>query len=68
MLCPQLPGQSEIIAALDEHSAVYVLVDTPPLIGLDITIIDAQATRIAAYPRPGEFDETATVVLWLLEK
>jgi hypothetical protein len=32
-----------------------------------VTTLDAQATRLAAYPRPGETDETATVVLWLLK-
>ncbi len=68
MACPQAPGQPEIAAALDEQGAVYVLVDTAPVIGLDVTTLDAQATRLAAYPRPGETDETATVVLWLLEQ
>jgi hypothetical protein len=67
MACPQATGRAEITAALDEHGAVYVLVDTAPVIGLDVTTLDAQATRIAAYPRPGETDETATAVLWLLE-
>jgi len=43
-------------------------VDTPPIIGLDVSTVDARATRIAAYPRPGETGETASVVLWLLER
>ncbi len=68
MRCPPAPGRVEIEAALADSGAVYVLVDTPPVIGLDVTTLDARATRIAAYPRPGETDDTATVVLWLLER
>jgi hypothetical protein len=68
MGCPQAPGEPEIVSALDDRNALYVLVDTAPVIGIDVTTLDAQATRIASYPRPGETDETATVVLWLLER
>jgi hypothetical protein len=68
MMCPQLPGQAEIAAALDEQGAAYVLVDTPPAIGLDVTALDANATRVAVYPRPGETEQTATVSLWLVER
>jgi hypothetical protein len=67
LACPPAPGLSEITTALDASGAVYVLVDTAPVIGLDVTTLDAQATRLAAYPRPGETDGSASVVLWLME-
>lgn len=68
MLCTDAPGLPQIELALAEHGAVYVLADNAPSIGVDISIVDATATRIAAYPRPGETDANASVVLWLLEK
>jgi hypothetical protein len=68
ILCPQLPGRAEIETTLAQQGAVYVLVDTAPIIGLDVTTLEATATRLAAYPRPGESDETASIVLWLLER
>jgi hypothetical protein len=67
MGCPGAPGLPEVEAALAEQGGAYVLTDTAPIIGLDVSILDACATRIATYPRPGETDESATVVLWLLE-
>jgi hypothetical protein len=67
MQCVDAPGISEIEAALLEHGAVYVLTDDAPNIGVDVGLIDADATRIAVYPRPGEDDSNASVVLWLLE-
>jgi hypothetical protein len=67
MICTAAPGTPEIQDALAQYGAVYILVDNAPLIGVDVATIDAQATRIAAYPRPGETDDTASVVLWLLE-
>lgn len=65
--CPQLPGRAEIEAALETYGAVYVLADSAPGIGIDVTMLAARATRVAAYPRPGESDAAASVVLWLLE-
>lgn len=65
--CVGAPGVADIKAALNERGAVYVLADTTPLIGVDVTALSATATRIAVYPRPGETPETASVVLWLLE-
>jgi hypothetical protein len=67
MRCPGAPGMLEVQSALADQGGVYLLTDSAPLIGLDVSTLDAHATRIAAYPRPGETDETATVVLWLLE-
>ncbi len=66
MQCVAAPGRAEVEQALDTFGAVYVLVDNAPLIGLDVTILDAQVEKIAAYPRPGETIETASVVLWLV--
>jgi hypothetical protein len=65
--CTDAPGTSEITEALAEHGLVYVLVEKPP-VGVDIQTIPAKAERIAAYPRPGETEQTASVVLWRLEK
>ncbi len=67
MTCQEAPGHDEIQAALDGPGGAYVLTDSAPIIGLDVTTLNVQVTRIAAYPRPGETPETATVVLWLLE-
>ncbi|MCB9453502.1 MAG: glycosyltransferase family 39 protein [Anaerolineaceae bacterium] len=66
MVCAAAPGLVEDQEALDTNGAVYVLVDNAPLIGLDVTTLDAQVEKIAAYPRPGETTETASVVLWLV--
>ncbi|MEP6987734.1 MAG: hypothetical protein ABI970_19180, partial [Chloroflexota bacterium] len=65
--CVGAPGVADIEAALNAHQAVYVLSDTAPLIGVDVTALKAKATLIAAYPRPGETADNASVVLWLLE-
>ncbi|MBZ0283651.1 MAG: cellulase family glycosylhydrolase [Anaerolineae bacterium] len=67
MQCADAPGLPQIEAALSQRGAVYVLVDDAPNIGIDVTTINARATPIAAYPRPGESPENASVVLWLLE-
>jgi len=67
MQCADAPGLPQIEAALSQRGAVYVLVDDAPSIGIDVTTLDARATPIAAYPRPGESPENASVVLWLLE-
>ncbi len=65
--CVGAPGVADIEAALTNQLAVYVLADTAPLIGVDVIALKANATRIAAYPRPGETQDNASVVLWLLE-
>ncbi|MBI1282015.1 MAG: cellulase family glycosylhydrolase [Anaerolineaceae bacterium] len=67
LICVGAPGVADIEAALTNQQAVYVLADTAPLIGVDVTALKVKATRIAAYPRPGETQENASVVLWLLE-
>lgn len=68
MTCTHAPGREVIEAALREHGRVYVLVDTPPLIGVDVENIDAEAARIRGYPRPADINEdAASVVLWRLD-
>jgi hypothetical protein len=53
-----------------EHGAVYVLVESPGLIGVDALSfaqsIGAQAALIERYPRPGEAEYDASVTLWRL--
>jgi hypothetical protein len=44
-----------------------MLVDNAPIIGADVTQLGVSATRVAGYPRPGETEADASVVLWLLE-
>jgi hypothetical protein len=66
LTCTDAPGIEAINAALAEYGEVYVLTDHAPLIGVDVSTLDATATRIADYPRPGE--TTSSVTLWLLEK
>lgn len=68
MVCADAPGIPQIEQALNEHGAVYVLADDAPNIGIDVTTVDARAERVAAYPRPGETEGKASVVLWRLEK
>jgi hypothetical protein len=63
MACPTAPGLTEIEAALAQSGPVYVLAEQPP-IGLQFEQTDLPATRISGYPRPGETEETASVVLW----
>ncbi len=71
MACTDAPGLPLIESALRESGGAYVLVESAPLIGADIPAfaadINASATRIAAYPRPGETAETASVILWRLD-
>jgi 4-amino-4-deoxy-L-arabinose transferase-like glycosyltransferase len=67
LTCVDLPGTDEINAALKNGGAVYVLADNAPNIGIDVKTLNAKTTRIAAYPRPGESEANASVVLWLLE-
>ncbi|MCC6615478.1 MAG: glycosyltransferase family 39 protein [Anaerolineae bacterium] len=68
MTCADAPGLSQIEAALADHGAAYVLVESGGLIGVDASQIDAQATLLGAYPRPGEPEADASVRLWLLER
>ncbi len=68
LTCVDAPGIKVINAALAEYGAVYVLTDHTPIIGVDVTTLDAKATRIADFPRPGEAVDAVSVVLWLLEK
>jgi len=68
MICANAPGLPQIEDALSAYGSVYVLVDHAPLIGIDVQTLDVKATRIANYPRPGETDDSATVVLWRLER
>ncbi|MBK8023342.1 MAG: glycosyltransferase family 39 protein [Chloroflexi bacterium] len=70
LLCTDAPGEDAIRAALTDNvdEAVYVLTDTAPLIGADVPALaeslGAHAERVAAYPRPGESEQSASVVLW----
>lgn len=68
MVCTDVPGLPEIEQSLGEYGAVYVLADNAPNIGVDVTTLDARATGVAAYPRSGETEDNASVVLWLVEK
>jgi hypothetical protein len=68
LTCADAPGLDAINAALAEHGAVYVLTDHSPLIGADVSTLNAKATHIADFPRPGEAADQPSVVLWLLEK
>lgn len=68
MICVDAPGLSAVQVALESHGAVYVLSDNAPSIGLDAAMLDARVTRIAAYPRPGEDADAASVLLWLVER
>ncbi len=66
--CVNAPGSDEIMRQLEDNGVVYVLVEETPGIGADVTTFNARALRIAAYPRPGETIDSASVTLWLLEK
>jgi 4-amino-4-deoxy-L-arabinose transferase-like glycosyltransferase len=66
LVCVNAPGLPEITQALGESGVVYVLVDNAPLIGLDVTLVDALAQQVAVFPRPAEDAASASVVLWRL--
>jgi hypothetical protein len=68
MLCTDVPGLAEIEAALTEFDAVYVLVERSGVIGVDVAALDADASELAVYPRPGETNTNASVRLWLLQR
>jgi hypothetical protein len=67
LICTDAPGLNAIQSALRDQGAVYVLTDSAPLIGIDVTTLNARATRLAMFPRPSETEADASVVLWLLE-
>lgn len=64
LLCGDAPMRAAVDAALAERGSALVLVENAGVIGIAPADIAATATRIAAYPRPGETQETASVVLW----
>jgi 4-amino-4-deoxy-L-arabinose transferase-like glycosyltransferase len=68
LTCVDAPGVEAINAALAQFGMVYVLTDHAPIIGVDVATLDATATHIANFPRPGEAVDASSVVLWLLEK
>lgn len=68
LICADRLGVDAINAALAAGGVVYVLADKPPYNGVDILTLDADAARIAAYPRPGESEADASVVLWRVER
>ncbi|MDX2163154.1 MAG: hypothetical protein SF162_17690 [bacterium] len=72
MQCTDAPGFAMIRAVLAESGSVYVLTETPGLIGVDLpadaAAWGATAQQIAAYPRPGEQSSNASVQLWLLTR
>lgn len=67
MQCPDYPGTDAIQTALAANNdPVYVLADgmlTLP----DITSLASETMMVAAYPRPGETTDTASVRLWRLD-
>ncbi len=63
MACPTAPALSDIRAALKKYGTVYVLAEKPP-VGLRFDTADLPAVRLMGYPRPGETEPTASVVLW----
>jgi len=67
LTCVDAPGLGAIQTALADRGAVYVLVERPP-IGLDMSQFGARAQRVGSFPRPGETPDSASVVLWRLEK
>ena len=67
LICADRLGLDAISAALQAGGVVYVLSDRPPYNGVDVSTLDADATRIAAYPRPGESEADASIVLWRVE-
>lgn len=66
LVCTDAPGIEAINTSLREHGAVYVLTDTAPLIGVDVTALTTRASQLAIFPRPGETEADASVVLWEL--
>jgi 4-amino-4-deoxy-L-arabinose transferase-like glycosyltransferase len=67
LTCTAAPGIDTITAALKDHPTVYVLAEKQP-VGLDVKAIAVPVTRISGYPRPGETESTASVVLWRFDR
>jgi len=74
MRCTDAPGLELIENALEaqpDYGVIYVLTEAPP-IGLDpsqlAALPHAKVTRIDSYPRPGEGPQTASVVLWQIQR
>lgn len=68
LTCTEAPGLDAINSVLQTHDAVYVLVESAPLIGVDVQGIPAiSAEPVARYARPGDPPDTPSVVLWRLE-
>ncbi len=68
MLCIDAPGRERIESELSSQGAVYVLADSAPSIGIDVSTLNAHVSKLGAYPRPGEDAAHASVVLWLIER
>ncbi|MDX2136854.1 MAG: hypothetical protein SF123_02075, partial [Chloroflexota bacterium] len=68
LVCGDAPMRAAIEQALATHGAVYVLVEQAGVIGMDVTTLDETGTLLAAYPRAGETADTASVVLWWVER
>lgn len=72
MRCTDAPGIPLITSLLNEQGRVYVVTDSAPSIGADVpalaATLGARAERIMGYPRPGESEDTASVVLWIVER
>ncbi len=69
LTCVQAPGLSDVATALESgQAAVYVLREGAGL-GLDEAALRrlGRAEQIAAYPRPGEPADMASVTLWQIE-
>ncbi len=74
MHCTNAPGLDtirSIVASLPTNGVMYILAESQP-IGLDpawmTALLSVEVTRVAGYPRPGETPDTASVVLWKLER
>ena len=65
--CGDAPGREMLEEALAASGVVYVLAERVP-VGLDMAALDVPATQVAAYPRPGESLNAASVTLWRVER
>jgi hypothetical protein len=72
MFCTAAPGIAQMESLLAERDVIYVLTDSAPLIGANLLAVREQlgveVARVGSYPRPGETQETASVVLWRVER
>lgn len=65
--CGTAPGLEMLEAALVESDVAFALVERAP-IGLDMAALEMPVEQVAAYPRPGEAVESASVTLWRVER